>query len=341
MRKILFFLVLSLFIIKPSFCAAAEKNQDGFDAGQMIMHHILDSYEWHIADIKGKHITIPLPVIIYSKERGLLFFMSSKFHNPEHTYNGIKIDHGKLTSVNGEKFYDISITKNVLSLFISMVLLLFIFISIGKKYKNNSKRAPGGLQAFLEPIILFVKDDIVKPSIGEKEYSRFLPFLLTMFFFIWINNLLGLIPVFPGGANVTGNIAIPFVLATIILILTNINGKKTYWMHVFAMPGVPKWVLTILTPIEIISIFLKPLVLMIRLFANITAGHIIMLSFFSLIFIFGDLFGNVAGYGVSAMSIAFTVFMTMLELIVAFLQAYVFTLLSAMYFGSAVEEGHH
>tara|TARA_B100001750_G_scaffold247893_1_gene275471 strand:+ start:197 stop:1228 length:1032 start_codon:yes stop_codon:yes gene_type:complete len=341
-KKILVFCLstLSLIDFNPCFAASENKNE-GFNAGDMIMHHILDSYEWHIINIKDKHITIYLPVIIYSKERGLILFSSSKFQNKTHSYKGFIMDHGTIISKTGEKFYDISITKNVLSLFISIALLLFIFVGIGKKYTKNIKKAPKGLQSFFEPIILFVKDDIVQPSIGEKNYKKFLPFLLTLFFFIWINNLLGLIPVFPGGANLTGNIAVPFVLATIILILTLINGKKTYWTHIFAMPGVPKWVLTILTPIEIFGIFLKPLVLMIRLFANITAGHIIILSFFSLIFIFGDLFGSVAGYGVSVMSIAFTIFMTMLELIVAFLQAYVFTLLSAMYFGMAVEEGHH
>ena len=188
-------------------------------------------------------------------------------------------------------------------------------------------------------MILFVRDDIARPAIGEKYYQRFLPFLLTVFFFIWLNNLLGLIPIFPGGANLTGNIAVPMIMALMVLVITTLSGKKTYWQHIFAMPGVPKPVLLILTPVEIMGLFLKPFVLMIRLFANITAGHIIILSFFSLIFIFGEI-NPIAGYGASVLSVGFVIFMTMLELLVAFLQAYVFTLLSAIYFGTAVEEEH-
>ena len=168
---------------------------------------------------------------------------------------------------------------------------------------------------------------------------RYMPFLLSVFFFIWLNNLLGLIPIFPGGANLTGNIAVPMILASIVFIITTLSAKKTYWQHIFAMPGVPKPVLLILTPVEIIGMLLKPFVLMIRLFANITAGHIIILSFFSLIFIFGEI-SPVAGYGASILSVSFVIFMTFLELLVAFLQAYVFTLLAAIYFGSAVEEEH-
>ena len=191
----------------------------------------------------------------------------------------------------------------------------------------------------MELMIIFVRDDIARPAIGEKYYNRYLPFLLTVFFFIWLNNLLGLVPLFPGGANLTGNIAVPMVLAAMVFIITTISGKKTYWKHIFAMPGVPKPVLLILTPVEIIGMLLKPFVLMIRLFANITAGHIIILSFFSLIFIFGEI-NPVAGYGASIMSVSFVIFMSFLELLVAFLQAYVFTLLAAIYFGSAVEEEH-
>jgi F-type H+-transporting ATPase subunit a len=190
-------------------------------------------------------------------------------------------------------------------------------------------------------LIVFVRDDIAKPNIGKK-YEKFMPFLLTVFFFIWISNLLGLIPVLPGGANFTGNIAITLTLAVLTFIITSINGNKHYWGHIFAMPGVPAWVLLILTPIEILGVFLRPFVLAIRLFANITAGHIIALAFFSLIFIFGNGGENVgAGVGVGFASWLFTVFMMFLELLVAFLQAFVFALLSAVYFGSAVEEDHH
>ena len=238
------------------------------------------------------------------------------------------------------KIYDLSITKNVAALLFSLMLMLVIFLSVAKSYTNTRKGlAPKGFQNAIEPIILLVRDDIAKASIGKK-YERFMPFLLTIFFFILINNLMGLIPILPGGANVTGNIAVTLVLACMTFIITSVSANKAYWMHIIAMPGVPKPILLLLTPIEILGVFLRPLVLMIRLFANITAGHIIILSFFCLIFIFGEM--NLGlGFGVSVMSIAFTVFMSVLELLVAFLQAYVFTLLSAVYFGSAMEEHDH
>jgi F-type H+-transporting ATPase subunit a len=196
------------------------------------------------------------------------------------------------------------------------------------------------MQSLIEPIIIFIRDDVAKASIGEKKYLKYLPYLLTLFFFIWINNLLGLVPIFPGGANLTGNVAITMTLAVITFFIVSFSANKNYWHHIFAMPGVPKWVLFLLTPIEILGVFLRPFVLLVRLFANITAGHIIALSFFALIFIFGEMSVGL-GYGVSIVSLAFTVFMTCLELLVAFLQAYVFTLLTAIYIGAAVEEAHH
>lgn len=327
---------------------AAEEVHHGtekFDAGKMIMEHVSDAHDWHL----WGHTSIPLPVIIYSSEKGLAVFSSSKFNHGHDDYNGYRLEHNTVVAVNEDgsineelsaKLWDISITKNVVSLFISLLLMLFIFISAAKAYTRNPNSAPKGIQSVIEPIILFVRDDIAKASIGEKKYAKFMPFLLTVFFFIWINNLLGLVPIFPGGANLTGNIAVTLSLAVFTFVITTINANKNYWVHIFAMPGVPAWVLVILTPIEILGMFLRPFVLMVRLFANITAGHIIALSFFSLIFIFGEMHVGV-GYGVSLFSLAFTVFMTCLELLVAFLQAYVFTLLSAIYFGSAVEEHHH
>ncbi|MBN8701436.1 MAG: F0F1 ATP synthase subunit A [Bacteroidetes bacterium] len=310
------------------------------------MEHIGDAYDWHL----WGHTAIPLPVIIYS-DKGLDVFLSSKFEHGHASYQGnynYKLIHGHVKVVNnaGEedaeataKLWDISITKNVLAIFVTIGLMIWMFISAANMYKRNPGQAPKGIQSLLEPLIVFVRDEVAKSAIGEKKYERFLPFLLTVFFFIWISNLLGLIPLV-GGANVTGNIAVALVLAAMVFLITIINGNAHYWKHTLAMPGVPVGVLFILTPIEIISLFLKPFVLMIRLFANIMAGHIIALSFFSLIFIFAEM--NVAlGFGVSLLSIAFTVFMGFLELLVAFLQAYVFTLLTAMYFGSAVEEGHH
>jgi F-type H+-transporting ATPase subunit a len=225
-------------------------------------------------------------------------------------------------------------------MFVSILLMLWMFVAAAKAYKRNPGKAPKGMQSLLEPLIIFVRDDIAKSAIGEKKHKKYLPFLLTVFFFIWINNLMGLIPFMPGGANLTGNIAIGMTLAIIVFLITIFSANWNYWRHILAMPGVPIGVLVILTPIEIFGMFLKPMVLMIRLFANMLAGHIIALSFFCLIFIFAEMSTGL-GYGVALFSVAFTIFMGMLELLVAFLQAYVFTLLAAMYFGAAIEEHHH
>ena len=331
------------------------ETKKGFDAGKLITEHIGDAHEWHLWG-EGEHaVAIPLPIIIYNKKTGLDIFLSNKLEGGE-VYKGYKLVENKvveaeegLVGVNDEvenaatgntnNIIDLSITKNVMSLLISAFILLWVFLSVAKTYKNRVGQAPKGLQSFVEPLIVFVRDDVAKTSIGPK-YEKFMPYLLTVFFFIFINNLMGLIPIFPGGANLTGNIAVCAVLAcfTLIIIFANSNGH--YWRHIFAMPGVPAWVLIILTPIELMGVVLRPFVLMIRLFANITAGHIIALAFFSLIFIFGEM-STGAGLGVAVLSVAFTVFMGFLELLVAFLQAYVFTLLSAMYFGAAIEEGHH
>lgn len=330
--------------------AHPEEEKSGFDAGKLIIEHISDSYGWHLWGEGHSSVSVPLPVILYT-DKGLDIFMSSGFHHGDSDVtakNTYRLEEGKIKIVNdaglideeaSEKIMDFSITKNVASLLIGAFLMLWIFLTVAKGYKKRQGQAPKGLQSWLEPLILFVRDDVAKTSIGPK-YEKYLPYLLTVFFFIFINNLLGLIPIFPGGANLTGNIAVTMILAAITMIITIFSGNGHYWRHIFAMPGVPIPVLIILTPIEIIGVFLKPFVLMIRLFANMTAGHIIALAFFSLIFIFGEQSPG-AGYGVSVVSVAFTVFMGMLELLVAFLQAYVFTLLSAIYFGAAVEEHHH
>jgi F-type H+-transporting ATPase subunit a len=241
------------------------------------------------------------------------------------------------------RVYDFSFTKTVLAIFISVILLLVIFLSVAKAYRKRKNEAPSGIQSLVEPLILFIRDDIAKSSIGEKKYERFMPYLLTVFFFIFINNLLGLIPLFPGGANVTGNIAVTLVLAVFTFVLTTINGNKHYWIDIVNTPGVPWWLkvpVPLMPIVEIIGIITKPFVLMVRLFANITAGHIIVLGFISLIFIFGAI--SVAlGLGVSVVSVSFMIFMSLLELLVAFIQAYVFTLLSALYFGLAVNVPEH
>ncbi len=330
-----------------------DKSKKGFDAGTFIIDHIGDSYEWHIATFGEFHLSIPLPVILYSKEKGINVFMSSKFHHGHDEYKGFKIEtaknsnKGKIVETLSDgtviRPIDISITKNTLSLFLSLILITWVFLSIAKRYKTTKNKPPKGLQSLLEPLIIFIRDDIAKASIGEKKYEKFLPFLLSVFFFIFLNNLFGLVPVFPGGANLTGNIAITMVLAIFTFIITTINGSKSYWTHVVNTPGVPWWLkipIPLMPLVEIMGVFTKPFVLMIRLFANITAGHIIVLGFFSLIFIFGINVNVYAGYGFSIVSVAFTVFMTLLELLVAFIQAYVFTLLSALYFGMATEEHH-
>ncbi len=352
-----FLLITALFFTSANTFAQQEGEQNPatsaheskkFDAGKMIIEHVADNHEWHLFG----HTAIALPVIIKS-DKGVEVFSSSHFgHEGKEVYAGANYNYalreGSVVVVdeNGAEneeasagLWDLSLTKNVVAMFVSMILMLWMFLSIAKSYKNNKGKAPRGLQSFIEPLIIFVRDDVAKPSIGVARYERFMPFLLTVFFFIWINNLLGLIPIFPGGANVTGSISIALVLAVFTFLITLSVGNKHYWRHILAMPGVPLWVLPLLTIIEIMGVFLRPFVLMVRLFANITAGHIIAMAFFSLIFIFGEM-STGAGLGVSVLSIVFTVFMCALELLVAFLQAYVFTLLSAIYFGAAVDEGH-
>lgn len=333
-------LFLSLFCFNTFSVSASDEHQEKkekFSAGDLIIDHITDSHGWHLFG----HVSIPLPVIIYKPGNGLHVFSSSRFEHGHASYEGFSLDEkNHIIAEDGSKFYDLSITKNVASLLITIGLMLVVFISIAKRYSKETNSAPKGLQSWIEPIIVFVRDEVAKSSIGEKKYEKYMPFLLTVFFFILFLNLLGLIPLAPGGANVTGNIAITMSLALLTFIITTISANKNYWHHIFAMPGVPVWVLFLLTPIEILGMFLRPFVLMIRLFANILAGHIIALSFFSLIFIFGEM-NQWLGMGVSVVTLIFTVFMGLLELLVAFLQAYVFTLLSAIYFGAAVEEHNH
>jgi len=363
-KRVLFriiFLVFSILIISSSLYASEPEHlaikeggneKKAFNAGDFIFDHIKDAYEWHVITWRGKHYSIPLTVIVYSKQSGWNVFSSSKFHHGHESHNGFSIAQegkykGKVVekSETGEVIrpIDISLTKNILSLLIGVTIMLWLFISIANSYKRNPNKAPKGVQAFVEPLILFVRDDIARPAIGEHKYEKYMPFLLTVFFFIWINNMLGLIPIFPGGANLTGNISITLVLALITFAITTVSGTKDYWMHIINMPGVPIWLklpVPLMPFIEIMGVFLKPFVLMIRLFANITAGHLIILGFISLIFIFGSM-SPIGGYGISILSIGFSIFMMFIELLVAFIQAYVFTLLSAMYFGMALEKAHH
>ena len=240
---------------------------------------------------------------------------------------------------HGHPVLDFSITKSVLGMLLMLALVMVLFIGMAKAYEKRKGQAPKGMQNLLEPLVLFIKDEVAIPALGKKRAQKFLPFLLTSFFFIWACNLLGLIP-FLGGFNITGTLSITLVLAGLVFIITSINGNAHYWGHIVWPPGVPLAIKFILVPIEILSVFIKPAVLMIRLTANINAGHIIILAFTSLIFIFGEK-GAAAGYGVGVFSTLFMVFMFFIELLVAFLQAYVFTLLAALYFGDATQEHHH
>ncbi len=316
-----------------------------FEAGSFIINHISDAHDIHLFG----DVHIPLPVILYVQGHGWDVFMSSAFHGhghgDRHGSGGLGIDytlHAETISAdNGARVWDFSITKSVFGMLLMLALMVWIFTSMARGYKRNPNAAPKGLSNAMEPLILFIRDEVAKPALGHNA-NHFMPFLLTFFFFIFFSNLLGLVP-FLGGFNITGTLGVTMVLATLVFLITILNGNKHYWEHIVWMPGVPGLVkVLILTPIEIIGIFLKPIVLMIRLTANITAGHIIILAFTSLIFILGQS-GEApgTGFGVGIFSTLFMIFMYCLELLVAFLQAYVFTLLAALYFGDAKQEAHH
>lgn len=327
--------------------------EEKFNPGEMIMEHVVDNHEWHIATIGNLNLTIPLPVLLIS-EGQFHAFWSGKFHNETQSYLGFILskkgaNKGKIITVKeemtgkGPAVYDFSITKTVLAIFISSFFLIFIFISVANTYKREPNKAPHGLQNLLEPVILFIRDDVAKSSIGEKKFEKYVPYLLTIFFFILLNNLLGIVPIFPGGANVTGNIAVTGVMAAFTLIITSFSGNRHYWVDIVNTPGVPWWLklpIPLMPIVEIIGIITKPFVLMVRLFANMTAGHIIILGFISIIFIFGQM-SAALGIGVGIPTLLFMIFMDLLEILVAFIQAYVFTLLSALYFGLATIEPHH
>lgn len=313
--------------------------EEEFNAGEMIMHHIGDAHDFHIFG----DIHLPLPIIAYNQTQGKLdVFMSSKLRGHGHeqvVHNGYAFDHDKLVNVNGDKYLDFSITKNVFTIILTCLLMIWLFTSIARAYAKRGQDAPKGIQSFFEPIIVFIRDEVAKPYLGNKA-NKYLPYLLTVFFFIWILNMLGLIPFFPGSANVTGNIGVTLVLALLTFLITQFSGNKHYWKHIFA-PDVPKWMYIIVVPVEILGMFTKPFALMVRLFANITAGHIIILSFVSLIFIFGNAGQNLGGGLIgSVVTIAFGLFMNFMELLVAAVQAFIFTVLSAVFIGSAVEEHH-
>lgn len=324
---------------------------------EYIEHHLQDSHDFSIAsytDDQGNtvHWGFPLPVILW--DDGLQVFSSSKFHHGETLAesggNFYRLYHSKIYKTDSEgtitydaedhpvnaKPLDLSITKNVVMMLVTGLLLLWLFSSMARKYEKNGG-VPTGAAKFFEPIVLYIRDDIAVPNIGEKKYRRYMPFLLTVFFFIWFLNMFGLTPL---GVNVTGNIAVTTALALIVFLITNFTGTKDYWKHIFdplgdGMPWYGKMIIyIILVPIEILGIFIKPFALLIRLYANMTAGHVVLMSLIGLIFIFKSWVGGPLSFGLS-----FAI--SLIEILVALLQAYIFTMLSALYFGFAAEEHDH
>lgn len=327
--------------------AAAPSEEEEVNVSELVFGHIGDAYEWHIATLGGKEWSIPLPVIVHSST-GWHVFSSS--HLKEGEYEGLYIasqgtNEGKIVERNaaGEEVrpFDISITKNVLGLFINSAVLLLILMSCVRWYKKHpvEEGAPRGGVGMVEAMVLMIYEDVIKGCIGE-DYKRYAPYLLTAFFFILVNNLMGLIPIFPGGANVTGNIAVTLVLAVCTFIMTNLYGSKEYWKEIF-WPEVPVWLkvpIPMMPVIELFGIFTKPFALMIRLFANIMAGHAAILSLIAIIFITVKV-GAVINGSMTAVAVLFGIFMDALEVLVAFIQAYVFTMLSAVFIGlSRVKE---
>lgn len=356
-------ILLAIFSFSTTYAAENTEKKE-FNVNEMIMHHIKDAHEWHLWGPEHGGTTIFLPIILL--DNGVKTFSSANFYHhgkiveitDEKTGEKIefiagtgpaaeyglfhekiyKLTDGTLNFEDGHvhgntKVLDFSITKNVLSLFMGAFLILVLFFSVAKFYKKNGAVAPKGLAKFLEPIIVMVRDDIAKANIGEHKYKKYVPYLLTIFFFIFFNNLLGLIPILPGGANLTGNISVTLFLAVCTLVVTLASSNGNYWKHIFATPGVPIALLPIMIPIELVGILTKPFALMIRLFANMTAGHIIVLALISIIFI------NETPYW-GFLSVPMSLFISVLELLVAFLQAFLFAMLSALFIGGAVEEHH-
>jgi len=359
--KSIFLSLLTICSINAAF-ATEHKEKEEFNVNEMIMHHIKDAHEWHLWGPEHGGTSIFLPIMLI--DGGLKTFSSSHFYHGDHKTGvdhktneelsyvaGVgpaeeyamfhekiyKLENGKLHFEDGHvhgniKPFDLSLTKNVAFMLIACSLLVIVMISTARFYKKNGAVAPKKLAKFIEPLIVFVRDDIAKEHIGEHKYKRYLPYLLTIFFFILFCNLLGSIPLI--GANLSGNIAVTLFLAVCTLLLTIFSGNKNYWKHIFWPPGVPVALMPIMIPLEIVGIFTKPFALMIRLFANITAGHIIVLALISIIFINKNL-------GWAGLSVPMTLFISILELLVAFLQAYLFALLSALFIGAAVQEDHH
>ena len=331
-----------------------EKQKTDLDVTELIMDHVGDAYEWHITTFGHTYVSIPLPVIVKGKDSGWQIFSSARFEHGTTGYQGFYIskegdNKGKIVEkdASGEEIrpWDFSITKNACSLLLSSAALILLILLCASWYKQRKGKpeeiSPKGFIGMMEMLIMSIVDDVIKPCIG-KNYKRYTPYLLTVFFFIFFNNLLGIIPLIPGGANVTGNIAITCVLALCTFVIVNIYGTKEYWKEIF-WPDVPMWLkipIPIMPAIELVGVFTKPFALMIRLFANILAGHSIVLGLTCMIFLTVSL-GAAMNTGMSVLSVVMTVFIDFVELLVAFIQAYVFTMLSAVFIGLSQVEPHH
>jgi F-type H+-transporting ATPase subunit a len=357
MRVVFLLLFLFSFFVRSNGSPSVSKEEEKFDPTEMIMHHISDSHEWHIISfhtLTGKliHLTLPLPIIVWQDGK-LWSFFSYKFHGGDISvpigdkYLSLYHGHLYLTDAQGtihkgendeilnQSPVDFSITKNVASMFLSAILLILIFGTAARQYSRiGGLVAPKGIVAVVEPIVLFVRDDIIKDMIHGRKANFFTPYLLTLFFFIWINNLIGLIPFFPGGSNLSGNISFTLTLATVSFLATNIFAGGHYWREIFIAPGIPVFIKPLLIIVEFVGIFTKPFALMLRLFANITAGHIIILSLTSIIFVLQTIYA-------APLTILTSLMMFSLEFLVALLQAYIFTLLTALFIGMAVNESNH
>ena len=349
LRYILLFFICTALV--PT-ATASEQKDEPVDVKEIVLGHMSDAYEWHITTWNGHHVSIPLPVIVKGEESGWHVFSSACFHHaPDGIYEGFYLNeeaNGKIYELLPDgttvRPWDFSITKNVLQIWIAAALMLIIFIGSARWYRKrkSDSAAPKGFVGLIEMFVMSINDDLIKPSVGEKHYKRFAPYLLTAFFFIFTTNLLGLIPIFPGGANVTGNINITFFLAVTTMLVVNFSGNREYWKEIF-WPPVPAWLkvpVPMMPVIELFGIFTKPFALMVRLFANIMGGHAIILSLTCIIFITCQL-GALIGTPLTVVSFALMIFMNCLELLVAFIQAYVFTMLSAVFIGLALPEEHH
>jgi len=311
------------------------ETEAAYNPTPMVLHHVGDSHQWDILE----QIHFGLPCILWDSQNGISTFM---YHDGKEV-NGYECHHGEIKRSDELGFIDFSITKNVATMLLTALILIVVFMSVANAYTKAKGKAPSGLQNLMEVLVVFVRDDVAKPGIGPK-YEKYLPYIMTIFFFILVNNLLGLIPIFPGGANVMGNIAVTLVLALIAFVVINVSGNKAYWTHI-VLPK-PYFLWPIMFPVEVLGIFTKPIALMIRLFANMVAGHIIVLSLISLVFVFGKAGQSVGGSALgAAIAVPFTLFISIIEILVAFIQAFIFAMLTAVFIGMAVEEhaaeGHH